>query len=90
MTDIMKDPVRTDADFPPDMHSLFIEDRLLGLIYLAGGEGPHKTVLLPHGFPGNEQTREWADHLADAITTLGEEAQNMANGEQAIRPGSAD
>ncbi len=63
MTDIMKDPVRTDADFPPDMHSLFIEDRLLGLIYLAGGEGPHKTVLLLHGFPGNEKNFDLAHAL---------------------------
>ncbi len=46
---------------------------------------PFATVCLAFGKPikvpprlGNEQTREWADNLADAIMTLGEEAQNMA------------
>jgi len=63
MTDIMQDPITVDPNFPPDMHSLFIEDRLLGLIYLADGEGPHKTVLLLHGFPGNEKNFDLAHAL---------------------------
>lgn len=63
MTDIMQDPITVDRDFPPDMHSLFIEDRLLGLAYLADGEGPHRTVLLLHGFPGNEKNFDLAHAL---------------------------
>jgi uncharacterized protein len=34
-----------------------------GLFYLAGGEGPHPTFILLHGFPGNEQNLD----LAQAI-----------------------
>ena len=52
-----------DGEFPPDMHDLFIEERLLGLIYLADGEGPHKTLLLLHGFPGNEKNLDIAQML---------------------------
>lgn len=63
MTDIMQDPMTVDPNFPPDMHSLFIENRLLGLTYLADGEGPHKTVLLLHGFPGNEKNFDLAHAL---------------------------
>jgi len=29
------------------------------LFYLAGGAGPHPTMVLLHGFPGNEQTSTW-------------------------------
>lgn len=61
--DIRKDPVTVDGEFPPDMHDLFIEERLLGLVYLADGEGPHKTLLLLHGFPGNEKNLDIAQML---------------------------
>ena len=61
--DINKDPVIVDEKFPPEMHDLFIEDRLLGLVYLADGEGPHKTLLLLHGFPGNEKNLDLAQML---------------------------
>ncbi|MFA7645195.1 MAG: hypothetical protein WCX92_08370, partial [Thermovirgaceae bacterium] len=58
--DIIRDPLCIDETYPPDMHSLFIQERLLGLIYLADGEGPHKTLLLLHGFPGNEKNLDIA------------------------------
>ena len=58
--DIIRDPLCIDEKYPPDMHSLFIEERLLGLVYLADGEGPHKTLLLLHGFPGNEKNLDIA------------------------------
>lgn len=62
-TDIARDPVRVDPGFPPDMKPLFFEGRLLGLIYMANGKGPHKTVLLLHGFPGNEKNFDLAHML---------------------------
>ena len=41
--------------------------RLNSIIYLAAGAGPHPTVLLMHGFPGNEQNMD----LAYAIRRAG-------------------
>ena len=38
-----------------------------GLFYLAGGLGPHPTIVLLHGFPGNEQNLD----LAQAIRRAG-------------------
>ncbi len=61
--DMSKDPAMVDEKYPPDMHDLFIKDRLLGLIYLADGEGPHRTVLFLHGFPGNEKNLDIAQML---------------------------
>jgi uncharacterized protein len=37
------------------------------LFYLAGGAGPHPTMVLLHGFPGNEQNLD----LAQAIRRAG-------------------
>src|SRR5262249_11508751 len=45
-------------DSPPSMDSPDIMShgsRLNAIIYLAAGNSPHGTVLLMHGFPGNEQ-----------------------------------
>ena len=61
--DITKDTAVIDPAFPPDMHPLFIEKRLLGLVYLANGKGPHKTLVLLHGFPGNEKNLDIAHML---------------------------
>lgn len=37
--------------------------RISGFIYLAEGEGPHPTVLLLHGYPGNEKNLDVAQAL---------------------------
>ncbi|GGH01541.1 hypothetical protein GCM10011586_16500 [Silvibacterium dinghuense] len=42
-------------------------EKLLGVFYLAAGEGPHPTVILMHGFPGFEQNLD----LAQAIRRAG-------------------
>ena len=63
MNDIRIDPLEIDSAYPPDMHSLFIENRLLGLVFLANGKGPHPTVILLHGFPGNEKNLDVAHML---------------------------
>jgi pimeloyl-ACP methyl ester carboxylesterase len=59
---IANDPAPT-KDFPPTMDSPDILShgaRLNAIIYLAAGENPHGTVLLMHGFPGNEQNLDLA------------------------------
>lgn len=61
--DITSDPSSVDSIFPPEMHSVFIEDRILGLVYVADGKGPHETVVLLHGFPGNEKNLDIAHML---------------------------
>jgi len=57
---VTMDPPEYDKKFPP----LILEapkelmssgKRLNGIIYLAQGQGPHPTVLLLHGLPGNER-----------------------------------
>jgi hypothetical protein len=37
--------------------------RMSGFIYLAAGEAPHPTVLLLHGYPGNEKNLDLAQAL---------------------------
>ena len=59
---ITSDPAPT-KDFPPTMDSPDIMShgsRLNAIIYLAAGAEPHGTVLLMHGFPGNEQNLDLA------------------------------
>lgn len=34
-----------------------------GLIYIASGAGPHPTVILLHGYPGNEKNLDLAQSL---------------------------
>jgi len=60
------DPARIDAAFPPGLAEVSFEsggDRLNGHIYLADGAGPHPTVILLHGFPGNEKNLNLAQAL---------------------------
>ena len=55
-----------DPDYPPAMEELSIASggaRMPGLIYIANGEGPHPTVVLLHGFPGNEKNLDIAQVL---------------------------
>jgi len=63
------DPV-VDSNAPPAISELTIpsgDDRMAGLIYVANGPGPHPTVVLLHGFPGNEKNLD----LAQAIRRSG-------------------
>jgi hypothetical protein len=45
--------------------------RMSGFVYIAEGEGPHPTVLLLHGYPGNEKN-------LDVAQTLRKEGWNVA------------
>ena len=67
------DPFGTDPEphpmFPPAIEELtFNSDdyRLSGLIYQANGLGPHPTVVLLHGLPGNEKNLDIAQVLRRA------------------------
>ncbi len=56
---VTNDPRSIDPDFPPGVAEASIDShgaRMNGHIYLADGAGPHPTVVLLHGFPGNEKT----------------------------------
>jgi pimeloyl-ACP methyl ester carboxylesterase len=66
---LVNDPV-PDAMFPPSIEELTLEvdgKRLSGLLYLANGIGPHPTVVLLHGFPGNEKNLD----IAQAVRRAG-------------------
>ncbi len=67
---VIADPTRIDQDYPPAVAELFIDShgkRMNGHIYLADGPGPHPTVIMLHGFPGNEKNLD----LAQAIRRSG-------------------
>ncbi len=66
---IFTDPP-ADAAHPPRMEVLHIPSgdvKINGVAYLAGGAGPHPTVVLMHGLPGNEKNLD----LAQAIRRAG-------------------
>lgn len=54
---VINDPLIHDKEYPATMMPVCFNSagkKLLGTILLAAGKGPHPTVLLLHGFPGNE------------------------------------
>ena len=58
-----------DCAARPDMYGILIpgrRGRLLSVLYTAGGEGPHPTVLLLHGIPGCERNLDLAQALRRA------------------------
>ena len=59
---LVTDPPMNTA-YPADLMPLLIASHganMNGRIYLAEGKGPHPTMLLLHGFPGNEQNGDVA------------------------------
>ena len=63
---LFTDPPETDPLHPPTLHAFTLESggaRLLGCLYTADGPGPHPTVLLLHGCPGNERHLDLAHAL---------------------------
>jgi alpha/beta superfamily hydrolase len=66
---VTADPVVRDRAFPPAMDELSFQSgdaRLNGFIYLAQGKSPHPTVVLLHGYPGNERNLDLAQALRRA------------------------
>ena len=65
-----RSPAQAGADsFPPSTEELAFQShgsRLNGFFYLAQGKGPHPTVILLHGFPGNERNLDLAQVLRRA------------------------
>lgn len=69
------DPVTRDLPAADTAHPMALAElhfpsagaRLNGLLYLAPGRGPHATVALLHGYPGNERNLD----LAQAIRRAG-------------------
>jgi uncharacterized protein len=63
-----------DAAYPPALQEVHFQsrgDRLNGIVYVANGPGPHPTVVLLHGFPGNEKNLDLAQSLrADGWNVL--------------------
>ena len=74
-TRVRADPVTIDVAVrdtahPPSLAELHFTSagaRLNGMLYLAAGPGPHPTVVLLHGYPGNERNLD----LAQAIRRAG-------------------
>jgi uncharacterized protein len=63
---VTADPTKVDTAFPPHTEELAFESmgaRLNGFLYVANGPGPHPTVILLHGLPGNERNLDLAQAL---------------------------
>ena len=62
-----------DCACRPDMHGILIpgkRGRILSVLYTAGGEGTHPTVLLLHGIPGCERNLDLAQAVRQEGGTL--------------------
>ncbi|MFT4630324.1 MAG: pimeloyl-ACP methyl ester carboxylesterase [Arenicella sp.] len=61
---------KSQGQYPASVSELTIVShtkRMPGIAYLAAGQGPHPTVLLLHGYPGNEKNLD----VAQALRRLG-------------------
>ena len=60
---VANDPATVDREYPATMAALTIEShgkQCIGVMLIAQGSGPHPTILLLHGFPGNERNFDLA------------------------------
>jgi pimeloyl-ACP methyl ester carboxylesterase len=65
---VISDPA-ADSVHPPRSAQVLVPSHGLGmngLFYLSGGVGPHPTIVLLHGFPGNEQNLDLAQSIRRA------------------------
>jgi uncharacterized protein len=63
---ITQDPPQTDMQHPPSMSPVFFYSngsKVLGTFFVADGKGPHPTVIMLIGFPGNELNHDIAHTL---------------------------
>lgn len=70
---ITSDPSTSDPQHPADMLPVTLrssEARLFGVMYRPQGAGPHPTILLLHGFPGNERNFDLAQFFRRAGWTV--------------------
>ncbi len=64
-----RDLAQIDQAHPPAIVELNFKshgDRLNGILYQADGAGPHPTVMLLHGYPGNEKNLDLAQSMRRA------------------------
>ncbi|MEN8194505.1 MAG: alpha/beta fold hydrolase [Bacteroidota bacterium] len=67
---VVEDPPIKEKEYPASMAPLLFPSdgtKLIGTVFLAAGLGPHPTILLLHGFPGNELNHD----IAHAIRRYG-------------------
>jgi pimeloyl-ACP methyl ester carboxylesterase len=66
---VAMDPARGDTAAPASIEELAFTSgggRMNGLMYVAAGRGPHPTVILLHGYPGNERNLDVAQAIRRA------------------------
>jgi len=66
---VTQDLEHIDSQFPPAFYEIFIpvdDLKLTGFILRANGKGPHPSVVLMHGLPGNEKNLDLAQSLRRA------------------------
>lgn len=66
---VAADPIASDSAYPATMVPITFDShgaQLIGNILIAAGVGPHPTVVLLHGFPGNENNFDLAHTLRRA------------------------
>ncbi|MCJ9430543.1 alpha/beta hydrolase family protein [Kordiimonas marina] len=66
---VTEDPATIDRANPPGMIELTVPShgaQMNGHLYTANGPGPHPTVVMLHGFPGNEKNLDLAQALRRA------------------------
>ncbi len=69
LTRALSEDPQPDRMFPPTIEEITLkveEYRLSGILYLANGLGPHPTVVLLHGLPGNEKNLDLAQAMRRA------------------------
>ena len=70
---VTMDPPAVDSAHRPRLAEIAVRssgERLNGLLYVAGGAGPHPAVLLLHGNPGNERNLDVAQAMRRAGYTV--------------------
>ncbi len=63
---VIEDPPTEDEEYPASMSPLIFtskNEKLIGTVFLTSGVGPHPTVLILHGCPGNELNHDIAQAL---------------------------
>lgn len=66
---VINDPLHYDNEYPATMKPVYFNSygkKLIGSMFVAAGKGPHPTVLLLHGFPGNELNMDLAQAMRRA------------------------
>ncbi len=64
--DKLYEDMRIDSLYPATLEELQFDssgDSIYGFSYVANGKGPHPTVVLLHGLPGNERNLDVGQHL---------------------------